>query len=234
MHDKPEITEAGTRILRHGKRRVPRAPSRGDASNIAAISRHLEQHLGPIGFVFHELVSDLVHVDVHVVLPRPERDFYTLVTSGMSEAPMRTPRGVLIQAELVIALPPDWPLSREALSDENHYWPVRWLKELARFPHEYDTWLDRGHTVPNGDPPEPFAPGTGFCCMLLGPPRIAPEAFDVLTVSETRKIEFFCLYPLYREEVDFALRKGADVLFELLQDAGVSEIVDLGRRNTCV
>lgn len=36
------------------------------------ISEHIEAHLGPIGSVFHELVSDLVHIDVHF-LPANER-----------------------------------------------------------------------------------------------------------------------------------------------------------------
>ena len=40
------------------------------------------------------------------------------------------------------------------------YWPYRMLKELARLPHEFDTFLWKGHTVPNGDPPQPYGPNT--------------------------------------------------------------------------
>jgi hypothetical protein len=35
--------------------------------HIEAISAHLERHLGPVSGVFHEIISDLVHIDVHVV-----------------------------------------------------------------------------------------------------------------------------------------------------------------------
>lgn len=55
-------------------------------------------------------------------------------------------------AELVISLPPFWPLDEQSWRDERHYWPVRLLKTLGRLPHEYDTWLGVGHTIPNGDP----------------------------------------------------------------------------------
>ena len=29
------------------------------------------------------------------------------------------------------------------------FWPIQMLKFLARFPHEYKTWLGWGHTIPN-------------------------------------------------------------------------------------
>lgn len=42
---------------------------------------------GVLAFVWHELVSDLVHLDVHVAEPTPARPYYTVVTSGMSDRP---------------------------------------------------------------------------------------------------------------------------------------------------
>jgi hypothetical protein len=62
----------------------------------------LECHL------FHELLSDLVHVDIHIVEPTAARNYYTLVTSGMSDRPMAAPEECreCRYAELVISLPP--------------------------------------------------------------------------------------------------------------------------------
>ena len=78
-------------------------------------------------------LSDLVHIDIHMVEPTPEKNYYTLVTSGMSDRPMNAPAecGELRYAEIAISLPPDWPLTQEAFADENNYWPLRWLKILA-------------------------------------------------------------------------------------------------------
>jgi len=56
-------------------------------------------------------------------------------------------------AELVLCLSRDWPVGQTDINDERHFWPLPWLWKLARFPHEYRTWLGYGHTVPNGDPP---------------------------------------------------------------------------------
>ena len=130
----------------------------GDSS-IDEISDHIEKHVGKIHMVFHELVSDQVHIDVHWVKPTTERPFHTLVTSGMSDKPMHSPQGVddCDYAELSICLPQDWKVSEEDFEDEKNYWPIRWLKFLARFPHEYNTRLFQGHTIPNGDPATPFA-----------------------------------------------------------------------------
>src|SRR4051794_16721558 len=107
-----ELSPSGNPIYRHGERKVPFDLAAGDAHNIERISEHIEKHLGPMAGVYHKIVSDLVHLDVHVVNPTPERDRYTLVTSGMSDAPMSVPEGLepLRFAELMIQLPPDWPL----------------------------------------------------------------------------------------------------------------------------
>gem|GEM_PF-6439728 len=40
--------------------------------------------------------------------------------------------------------------------------------------------LGAGHTVPNGDPAEPYAANTQLCCALLAPPSIAPDGFETL------------------------------------------------------
>ena len=83
---------------------------------------------------------------------------------------------------------------------------------LARFPHEYDTWLWYGHSLPNGDPPQHFADNTDLCCALLLAPALVPEEFLALPVSADKTVHFFGLVPLYAEEVEFKLKHGADAL----------------------
>jgi predicted Zn finger-like uncharacterized protein len=208
----------------------------GDSEAIEAISKHIEKYIGPVEGVWHELVSDLVHIDVHRVAPSDERPFHTLITSGMSDRPMTVPEeaeGSSGFAELMLCLPPDWKVSESAFKDERWYWPIRWLKMLARLPHEYETWLGFGHTVPNGDPPVPFAPNTKLCCCLIVPPITTPEEFGLLRVSEEKAIEFFAVLPLYKEEVDFKLRHGAEPLLNRFQEFEISEILDIKRPNVC-
>ncbi|MEZ5300794.1 MAG: suppressor of fused domain protein [Verrucomicrobiales bacterium] len=203
----------------------------GDGAVIEAISGHIERHLGKVDGVFHEIVSDRVHIDVHIVAPSDERPFYSLVTSGMSDLPMAAPEGAedMRFAELCVFLPPEWPLSQGDFDSESNYWPIRWLKQLARFPHLAQTWLSCGHTVPNGNPPAPIA-DTGFTGMMLISPMTAPPEFLELQ-ADGKTIHFFSLMPLFPEEMDFKLKKGAEALLLRMHKKDVWDVIDTGRPN---
>ena len=230
-----EFTESGVPVMRHTERTKPFEFAPGDSDNIEAIGRHIEQFIGPVPMVFHELVSDLVHIDVHHVPPNPGRDFHTLITSGMSDRPMTVPEGAkdFQFAELLLCLPADWQLTRTAFADEKNYWPIRLLKVLARLPHEYDTWLGIGHTVPNGgEEPQPYADNTKFCCAMIVPPlKFAPE-FRQLELDD-RVINFYSVWPLLPDETEFKLKQGFDPLVERLLARGVSEVIDITRPSAC-
>jgi hypothetical protein len=234
-------SESGAPILKH------QAPDRGpleiihpeqDAEALALIDAHIDRYIGTgneEGVVFHELISDIVHIDVHIVPPSQERDYYTLVTSGMSDRPMNTPdvAADLRYAELVICLPPTWDLTEQGMKNDANFWPVGTLKMLARLPHTYDTWLAIGHTVPNGDPPEPYAPNTKLCCALICNPVLFEDGFTELRVRDGKTINFYSFLPIYEEEMNHKLKHGSSSLFELLGAKGVTEILDVARENVC-
>lgn len=226
-----EEQESQSPIYRYGEPKEFE-PASGDSS-MEEISDHIEKHVGEIHMVFHELISDKVHIDIYWVKPTEERPFHTLVTSGMSDRPMTTPDGVedVDFAELSICLPEDWQVSQEDFKDEKNYWPVRWLKYLARFPHEYDTWLGFGHTIPNGDPAEPFAGNTKLNTMLLLPSIVFSEEFRQLK-AKNKDINFYTLIPLYTEEVELKMKKGVDALFDGFDSVGVTDILDINRQST--
>ncbi|UYQ94740.1 suppressor of fused domain protein [Chitinophaga horti] len=230
-----ETSGSGAPIYRYNpdQERPFEYASGGD--NIELISSHIEQHVGPVDMVFHELISDLVHIDVHWVKPSADYPFHTLVTSGMSDRPMHVPEGFEAHryAELCILLPADWPISEEAFKDENNYWPVRWLKLLSRFPHEYKTWLAWGHTIPNGEAAHPMADNTELGCMLLLPSINLPNDFHELVVNEEQTIRFYCLYPIYKEELDYKLEHGAEGLLDKFEEFDIPNVVDIHRVNTC-
>ena len=229
-----ENSESGAPIYQHEHRERDFEPAHGDSENIERISDHIEKYIGPVANVFHELVSDLVHIDVHVVEPTTERPFYTLITSGMSDKPMSAPEEIaeLSYSELMIALPPDWPLTEEAFKDEANYWPIRVLKQLARFPHEYQTWLWAMHTVPNGNPPEPFASNTAMTGSILLPPLTAPSEFYELVIDDQKTIHFHCIVPLHDDEMELKLKSGGEALFDGFDAHQVSELLDPGRPST--
>lgn len=220
--------------LRHQPRDRAFEPAGGGCSEtIDAVDRHVERFVGPVQTVFHEIISDLVHVDVHVVPAAPDRPFHALVTSGMSDRPMHVPeelRGRVPEfAELMILLPPSWPIDQASWADERHYWPVRQLKILARLPHEYETWLGMWHSVPNGDPATPFADDTEFCAILLAPPIRFPDEFRTIQADDGREIALLALVPLLADEIDVKVRRGVDALLDGFESHDVTELFDPGR-----
>lgn len=227
-----ERSASGAPIYRHEERKKPFTLPSHSTSNLERIEAHVESHLGKIETVFHEILSDLVHIDVLFVKATDERPYHVLVTSGVSDEPMNVPAGLEEhnRVELLIALPKDWPLSEEAMEEESNYWPIRWLKTIGRLPHEYDTWLGWGHTIPNGDPAETIA-DTNFVGFMLAPPYLLPVEFFELKTSSDAVIRFFALIPLFQDEMDFKLNKGSDAMEELLNDQDGGFVIHPNRTN---
>ncbi len=202
------------------------------------ITAHVEKHIGEIHGTYAEIVPGVVAVDLIVVAPTPRKNYYTLVTSGMSDLPMSVPQGAedFTYAELMMCLPPDWKISDEAFQDENNYWPVRAMKTLARFPHEHDTWLYLGHTVAYENAAvKSYAENNNFRGMLLSLPDTVEDkpGFFNLQCSDNKVIHFFNLTPLYQEELDYKLKHGMEALFGKLNAIGVGDVVDQNRNNAC-
>ena len=172
----------------------------------------------------------MVHVDVHWVKPTARGPWHTLVTSGMS---VPDPCREFEYAELCINLPPEWKFSNKAFQSEQYYWPVRLLKMMARLPHEFETWLGTGHTVPNGDPAEPYADNTNLSCALILPPSSFCDEFHCLETDDGRTIWFYCVVPLYETETSFKLNRGLDALLQRFEKHDVGDMIDLNRKDTC-
>lgn len=206
---------------------VPASPG----SHSEAVGAHLEKLFRDEITVYHELVSDLIHLDVYIIAAAVDRPWITLVTAGMSDLPMLAPDGEehMTRSELMLRLPADWPMGEAALEDEENYWPVRALKFLARLPHEYDSWLSYGHTIPNGHPAEPFADDIPFTGVVLGPPDPAMDGISPLRNVKGEDVYIWSVIPLHPSEMEHKLQHGADALFDKLRGAGVWDLVDKQR-----
>ncbi len=185
-----------------------------------AVEEHIQKYFGEIEHVFHELVSPDIHVDICVVPPDRERNYYTLVTMGMGARQMQVPEELaeyrLERAELAIALPPDWRLDEESMKDERWYWPVRLLKVLARLPIQSDTWLGWGHTMDNQ---RPFAEDTKLCGAVLAEPQNIQKEGFFCHLPGGEEINFYQVIPLHREELEYKVEHNAEALLEKLAEA---------------
>ena len=193
---------------------------------------YIEEQFGPYTQVFHELVSPDIHLDIIVVPPTDKNPYFKLITMGMGAYKMNIPHELqqyeLERAELVLYLPPTWNINS---GKEEDYWPIRQLKALARLPVQCDTWLGYGHTISSDQKNNPYANNTKFCSIML----IAAlnQDYKVLDfrMDGLGKINFYQLFPLYKEELEFKQCSGTETLLGLFDDTDILPVLNNNRRN---
>jgi hypothetical protein len=203
---------------------APESAGRADA-----IAAHVERYIGPIRQVLSDTHADHP-VDVLRIEPTEERRYHTLITSGMSDRAMSVPSGSKAPRylELMCTLPKTWDLAASGGTEGD--WPLRELRRLARLPQETNAWLAWGHTVPNGDPPRPFARDTKLCGVIIVPSLMVPRLFYELAIDD-RTVTFYSIVPLYKEELSLKEEIGMEKLLERLIDRDVDDVIQPRRRN---
>jgi len=234
----PEITNGGSTVYRYENNEATTEDKNilpvTRSEYLPEIEQHIATYIGSPDQVFHEIVSEFVHIDVHWVKPSAKYPYHILITSGMSDLPMHVPEGLenpndYERAELMVLLPADWKISEADFQDDDNYWPLYFLKMLARFPHQYKTWLGYGHTIPNGLDADPIA-NTNFGCMLLLPPMLSIDKdFLRLHTKDGKLINFYALIPIYKDEMDYKLEEGTDALLDRFDATGLTEVIDISR-----
>ncbi|AKA68088.1 suppressor of fused domain protein [Clostridium scatologenes] len=235
MNKKIDFSKSGKPIFKYDHVETGwRPPSFGVENQMEKIEEHIHKYFGEPTSVYHELMSDLIHLDVYYIKPNEDRNFHTFVTSGMSFIPMNPMEGSEDEkyAELIVCLPAQWPVSEEAFKDMDNYWPIAWLKMLARFPHDYKTWLGFAHTMPNYDPPIPIA-NTNFHGIMLLPPILTPQSAAKLQINEDISINFYCIIPLYKDEMQYKLDNGYKDILDKFDEKGINEVINIKRDNVC-
>lgn len=194
------------------------------------VSNHIETSFGHSENIFHELISEDIHVDICIIPPTEEKNYYSLVTMGMGALPMNVPQELsefkLERAELAIALPPYWKLDSKSMEDENWYWPIRLLKTIAHIPIDNGTWIGFGHTFSNYSE---FADNTKLSGLILIN-AIVENGNEILKLSNGKEINFYQIIPLYEGEVAFKNENGAEPLLHMLMQ-NTSFVVDIARED---
>lgn len=204
-----------------------------DESMRTSLKRHLERNLGPVGDHWTGVKQERIRLDFVVVDATYARDFVTVVTAGISDAPLNVPHDFELSPfiELMIALPRSWRMDEAAMNDPAFTWPLDGLAQLATFPHEYGTFLWEGHIIPNGDPAEPLGPNSEFVAWLIIPPVMAPPEALSFSVGPDKVINLIAAVPIYREEMELAKTDGLDALYKRFDRKEVTEIITPGRKN---
>jgi len=161
-------------------------------------------------------------VDVYQVPPGFHgRDFWTLVTSGLSDRAMALPEDLgreHARAELILYVAEPEPAH------------VRLLQTCAALASEPGTWLGQGHTIPNGRPPAPLFEGSLLTAILLLRTILEPDAYleDHLFVDGD-PVSFLWLCPITTAELELKLERGLPALLQAFDDGGLSHVLDANR-----
>ncbi len=211
------------------KKKAPMPTEVYTEEELDAVERHIETNFGTYANVFHEIVSPDIHLDICIVEPTEECSYYMLVTLGMGAHRMNVPAELaerkLERAELAIALPRDWNIHENA---EEHYWPIRLLKTLARLPIEDNTWLGWGHTI---DGRAPYAKSTALCGALLVSGQVKKGGSDVCVLPDGDDVNFYQIIPLHKDELKYKIEHNAEALLDRFAERHMSFVIDPERRS---
>jgi len=203
--------------------------------HVECLEKHLSKYFDDGDMtVFHEMLSLDFHLDVYFIKLK-DSNFNMLITSGMSGYEMTVDESIedredYLFSELMILVPKDITFSDVHTGKEKNGWLISMLKETARFPHHYDTFLSIGHTIQATADLEPYSQETDFIGCLVLPSVTFDESFTEFTCGE-HKINIYSLFPLYKNELEFKIKNGYNKFVELLQEADPEEIIDNSRVN---
>jgi len=182
--------------------------------------------------VFHEIVSLDFHLDVYFVQSE-DHNFNILLTAGMSSMAMQLQNGIdepeqYMFAELMLLLPKSIEFGTVHNKDSQNGWIISMLKQTARFPHHYDTWLGVGHSIQNDAAGNPYQERSKYYGAVVLPSVTFEEDFTVVKVGD-HLINIYSLFPLHKKELQFKIDNGYNELLNLLIDQDVKEIFELER-----
>lgn len=198
-----------------------------------ACEAHLTEFLGDDFDLLTEKVSIGIHLDLYVFRPIKQFPYVTLVTSGLADLAMNAPEELTDRIELLLAVPTGWPgidpLDSDLLSDEANYWPIRMLKDIARIPSTYGSFLTWGHTIVDEDRAL-FAPDSPFNGAIVGPPIGYPPPL-MRAVTPAGEVDFLAVFPTTQAEMDFkvATPGGGQALIDRFTENKVTAVIEPNR-----
>jgi hypothetical protein len=192
----------------------------------AAREKVYQERFGNKWRLHRERPSEGPAIDVYVFEPGAQkgepREFYTLVTGGMSNSPMAVPDGASFRrAELILYV--DEPADKH----------VNLLRWLARLPHiQQGTWYAPGSTMTNGQPPQPIFEGSELSCFLFSQSIVVPDAaIQQKLVLEGDPTVMLWVVPITNLECQFILKRNLDEFYRVLDKKAHPLVLDEKRHS---
>lgn len=190
----------------------------------------IKEDYGDFQNVLHEVVSTDIHLDVALIPPQEDRDYYTLCTIGAGAYRMEIERDIRIEhhlsehSEYIMYLPSDWKLDEESLNDEANYWPIRLLKNTARLPLLTDSWFTIGHTT-GTEEGMPYSEEYPYnSAILTYPAPFVATRENKCNLSSGKTILFHHILPITQDELEFKNENGTEALLKRIFPKGCDEM----------
>ena len=181
---------------------------------------YVKRNFGEVYKVYHELYSPDIHLDILIVPPTKDSNYYKLITMGMGAYKMNVPKPLekenIDRAELVAFLPPDWDMN---MNNDDYNWIISELKKIGRTPIEENSWIRTGHIFSNDVKCEiPFSNNTKLSSAILLPAKFEnDDEYHVdLKMDNKGVINFYQIFPMYKEEMEY-----------MMEHNNINEFIDL-------
>lgn len=201
---------------------------------VKQLENFVKNKYGEYTSVYHELYSPDIHLDILVVPPSKKDNYYKLITKGMGAYKMNVPSIInnkgYDRAELVMYLPPEWDFKNK---DNN--WIISQLKVIARTPIYENNWIGYGHTFSQSiDASITYSSNTKLSDIILFKSYDNSNCENKLYMDTKGQINFYQVFPIYREELEYAKLHGAESLEKLILGDYKKPIIDVSRKNFCI
>ena len=192
------------------------------------VVNQVEMYFGPVEpLAWVPIIPDETHVALRTA---NNGETFCVFTEGISAQPMNVPPGEenFRFAELVMYLF-EWPQEREKWRQPEYLWPVNWMRRIANYPFENNTWLGGMQTIiANNEPPEPLGPGTEMTCWLLLGEKSPMERFEM---PDGKSVMFYTMIPIHTAERDFEREHGMVALLEKFAEVDMPDFIDPKRKS---
>lgn len=195
----------------------------GNSTNIGKREDALVSIFGPMKHVWHEKTEEDPHIDIYCFPPgHAGRDFFTLVTGGMSDRVMNVPP----------ELPPDYPRRIELVfycaEPRTEY--AEFVKRLAHYPFDENTWFGIGHTMETAS--ISLLGCSEISALLFIPSPILPDESlpDILRIDGD-PVTLMWVVPITKAECALVRKAGCcGAILDMFSQQGRPYVFDPSRR----
>ena len=202
------------------------------------IQDHIIKHYGNISRTVMVKECERLDLNLYVIEPTKERDFYTVITSGMGAYKMDLPDDFkddnVDRIELLIYLSSNWDIDSAfkqssgsttgliidgkvtpLFGNINAQWnyPIQILKNLAQAPVNNESYFVMGNIM---DDETPFSDSTSDSGGILIFPAYTTEEGQVCTLPDGQKVGFLQVMPITSDEIERAANLNRNLIFHKL------------------